>query len=243
RLPDQGSLRSAVGISSAIEGCTLVFRAREGVASPVVYEAPSAVDRPAVREAQPRASRARRRDQVMDAQPEIRCPSCGHRNRSDRRYCAACGGHLGQACSSCGTRYNPEEKFCGACGAALSGAAAEGERRQLTVLFCDLVGSTALAGQLDPEDWREVMTRYQHAAAETITRFGGHVAKYLGDGLLAYCSYPQAHEDDPERAVRAGLALLDTVAELNHRLEPIHGVQLAVRIGMHTGPVVIGEGA
>ena len=179
----------------------------------------------------------------MDAQPEIRCPSCGHRNRSDRRYCAACGGHLGQACSSCGTRNNPEEKFCGACGAALSGAAAEGERRQLTVLFCDLVGSTALAGQLDPEDWREVMTRYQHAAAETITRFGGHVAKYLGDGLLAYFSYPQAHEDDPERAVRAGLALLDTVAELNHRLEPIHGVQLAVRIGMHTGPVVIGEGA
>src|SRR5207249_5761608 len=81
------------------------------------------------------------------------------------------------------------------------------------------------------------------AAAETITRFGGHVAKYLGDGLLAYFSYPQAHEDDPGRAVRAGLALLDTVAKLNHRLEPIHGVQLAVRIGMHTGPVVIGEGA
>src|SRR5206468_8449730 len=179
----------------------------------------------------------------MDAQPEIRCPSCGHRNRSDRRYCAACGGHLGQACSSCGTRNNPEEKFCGACGAALTEAAAEGERRQLTVLFCDLVGSTAIAGQLDPEDWREIAAEYQRAAAETVARFGGHVAKYLGDGLLVYFGYPHAHEDDPERAVRAGLALLDKIAELNRQLEPVRGVRLAVRVGIHTGAVVIGEGA
>src|SRR6266478_6883781 len=113
----------------------------------------------------------------------------------------------------------------------------------ISVLFCDLVGSTAIAGQLDPEDWREIAAEYQRAAAETVTNFGGHVAKYLGDGLLVYFGYPQAHEDDPERAVRGGLALIDTVAELNHRLEPAHGVRLAVRVGMHTGPVVIGEGA
>jgi class 3 adenylate cyclase len=173
----------------------------------------------------------------------MRCPSCKHDNRADRRYCAACGVHLGQACPSCGTHNNPGEKFCGACGAPLTGAAAEGERRQLTVLFCDLVGSTAIAGQLDPEDWREIAAEYQRAAADTVTRFGGHVAKYLGDGLLVYFGYPHAHEDDPERAVRGGLALIDTVAELNRRVEPAHSVQLAVRVGMHTGPVVIGAGA
>src|SRR5439155_20965915 len=117
------------------------------------------------------------------------------------------------------------------------------ERRQLTVLFCDLVGSTALAGQLDPEDWRRIAAEYQRAAAKTEARFGGHVAKYLGDGLLIYFGYPHAHEDDPERAVRGGLALLDTVAELNSRLEPAHGVRLAVQVGMDTGAVIVGEGA
>jgi class 3 adenylate cyclase len=79
----------------------------------------------------------------------------------------------------------------------------EAERRQLTVLFCDLVGSTALAGQLDPEDWREVVRAYQTACAEVIGRFEGHIAQYLGDGLLVYFGYPQAHEDDALRAVRA----------------------------------------
>jgi class 3 adenylate cyclase len=118
--------------------------------------------------------------------------------------------------------------------------AAEGERRQLTILFCDLVGSTAIAEQLDPEDWREIAGEYQRAAAENVERFDGHVAQYLGDGLLIYFGYPRAHEDDPERAVRAGLRLLDTVTELNRRIEPAHGVRLAVRVGIHTGPVVIG---
>src|SRR5262245_22838691 len=122
----------------------------------------------------------------MEVQGTLRCRSCGHTNRSDRRYCAACGSHLGEACTACAAHNEPNEKFCGSCGASLTGRAAEGERRQLTVLFCDLVGSTAIAGQLDPEDWREVAAEYQRAAAETVTRFGGHVAKYLGDGLLVY---------------------------------------------------------
>jgi class 3 adenylate cyclase/predicted ATPase len=177
----------------------------------------------------------------MEAQDTIRCPSCGHINRPEQRYCAQCGRHLGQACPSCGTLSDPDEKFCGHCGALVTGAA-EGERRQLTVLFCDLVGSTAIAGQLDPEDWRDVAAEYQRAAAETVTHFGGHVAKYLGDGLLVYFGYPQAHEDDPERAVRAGLSLIDTMAELNRQLEPAHGLRLAVRVGMHTGQVVVGKG-
>jgi len=178
----------------------------------------------------------RRPEEPPGGDVSLRCPSCGHPNRADRRYWAACGGHLGQTCPSCGTRNNPEEKFCGACGAALTEAAAEGERRQLTVLFCDLVGSTAIAGQLDPEDWREIAAEYQRAAAETVARFGGHVAKYLGDGLLVYFGYPHAHEDDPERAVRGGLALLDTVDELNQRLDPAHGVRWRCGLGCTRGP-------
>src|SRR4029453_4089143 len=85
----------------------------------------------------------------------------------------------------------------------------EAERRQLTVLFCDLVGSTPLAGQLDPEDWREVVRAYQTACAEVIGRFEGHIAQYLGDGLLVYFGYPQAHEDDALRAGRAGLGMVE----------------------------------
>jgi class 3 adenylate cyclase/tetratricopeptide (TPR) repeat protein len=184
-----------------------------------------------------------RRERVVETQPKIVCPSCRHGNRPGRRFCARCGSRLGEVCAACGTLNEIDEQFCGHCGALLTGKAAEGERRQLTILFCDLVGSTAIAGQLDPEDWREVVAQYQRAAAEAVTRFGGYVARYVGDGLLVYFGYPQAHEDDPERAVRAGIALLDAVAELNRQLEAARGVRLAVRVGMHTGPAVIGEGA
>src|SRR5271169_1033234 len=88
------------------------------------------------------------------------------------------------------------------------------ERRQLTVMFCDLVGSTALSRRLDPEDLREVIGAYHRAVAETVGRFGGFVAKYMGDGVLIYFGYPQAHEDDAEQAVRAGLALVEAVGKL-----------------------------
>jgi len=117
----------------------------------------------------------------------------------------------------------------------------EAERRQLTVLFCDLVDSTVLASQLDPEDWREVVRAYQEACAKVIARFEGHIAQYLGDGLLVYFGYPQAHEDDAQRAVRAGLGIVEAMAQLNTRLGHARGVQLAVRLGIHTGQVVVGE--
>jgi class 3 adenylate cyclase len=116
----------------------------------------------------------------------------------------------------------------------------EAERRQLTVLFCDLVGSTALAGQLDPEDWREVVRAYHTACAEVIGRFEGHIAQYLGDGLLVYFGYPQAHEDDALRAVRAGLGMIEAIDTLRLRLVQEWGIRLAVRLGIHTGLVVIG---
>jgi TOMM system kinase/cyclase fusion protein len=119
--------------------------------------------------------------------------------------------------------------------------AMEAERRQLTVMFCDLVDSTTLSSQLDPEDLRQVVRAYQAAAAAVIQRFDGHIAQYLGDGLLVYFGYPQAHEDDARRAVRTGLDLVEALGALNARLVPQHGVRLAVRIGIHTGLVVVGE--
>ena len=109
------------------------------------------------------------------------------------------------------------------------------ERRQLTVMFCDLVGSTALAASMDPEDLREVISAYQKCAAETVRRFDGFVAKYMGDGVLVYFGYPQAHEDDAERAVRAGLDLISGLAGLKTR------ASLQTRIGIATGLVVVGD--
>src|SRR5215472_15191912 len=114
-------------------------------------------------------------------------------------------------------------------------AAPEAERRQVTVMFCDLVGSTALSARLDPEDLREVIGRYHACVADTVSRFDGFVAKYMGDGVLVYFGYPQAHEDDAEQAVRAGLALVDVVGEL----EAPGPLQL--RIGIATGLVVVGD--
>ena len=108
-------------------------------------------------------------------------------------------------------------------------------------MFCDLVESTALATQLDPEDLREVVRAYQETAAAVIQHFDGHIAQYLGDGLLVYFGYPQAHEDDARRAVRTGLGIVETLGALNARLAQHQGVQLAVRIGIHTGLVVVGE--
>ena len=118
--------------------------------------------------------------------------------------------------------------------------APDAERRQLTVLFCDLVGSTMLSGQLDPEDLRAVVRAYQETAAGVIQRYEGHIAQYLGDGLLVYFGYPQAHEDDAQRAVYTGVELVEAIGGLNTRLEASYGVQLAVRLGIHTGPVVVG---
>jgi class 3 adenylate cyclase len=104
---------------------------------------------------------------------------------------------------------------------------ADAERRQFTVLFCDLMDSTALASQLDPEDWREVVRAYQDTCAKVIARFEGHIAKYLGDGLLVYFGYPLAHEDDAQRAVRAGLGMVEALGQLNIRLKQERGVALA----------------
>jgi class 3 adenylate cyclase len=173
-----------------------------------------------------------------DWRAPMRCPACQRENSPDHRFCAGCGAPLAQACAACGREARPDDAFCGGCGARLdrdeaSRSSAEragerAERRQLTVLFCDLVDSTRLSAALDAEDWRELVRRYQEAVAGAIERFEGYVAQYLGDGILAYFGWPRAHEDDAERALRAGIAIAEVV-------------ELAVRVGIHTGPVVIGE--
>src|SRR5215471_13323157 len=114
------------------------------------------------------------------------------------------------------------------------------ERRRLTVLFCDLVDSTRLAGHLDPEDFREVVRAYHQTSAAVIQRFDGYVAQYLGDGVLVYFGYPVAHEDDAQRAVWTGLDLLEAMDPLNTRLALPPAERLAIRLGVHTGVVVVG---
>jgi class 3 adenylate cyclase/tetratricopeptide (TPR) repeat protein len=199
----------------------------------------------------------------------MRCPKCNAESPEGKRFCGDCGTTLENRCPQCGADIPAGKRFCGDCGAALApgnslkqsssasqpapevqaptgtgGAAtpADGERRHLTVLFSDLVGSTEIAAHLDAEDWREIAAQYQRTAAIAVTRFGGHVAKYLGDGLMVYFGWPQAHEDDAERAVRAGLAVVEDVAALNARLAAEHQVKLAVRVGIQAGSVVMGKG-
>jgi class 3 adenylate cyclase len=108
-------------------------------------------------------------------------------------------------------------------------------------MFCDLVDSTKLSSQLDPEDYRDVVRRYQQVCSEVIQRYAGHIAQYLGDGLLVYFGYPVAHEEDAQRAIHTGLGIIQTLQTLNARLDQEKGIRLAVRLGLHTGLVVVGE--
>jgi class 3 adenylate cyclase len=124
---------------------------------------------------------------------------------------------------------------------AVIDAAPDAERRQLTVMFCDLVGSTARSTGMDPEDLRDVIASYQSRCSAAIRRYDGFVAKFMGDGILVYFGYPRAHEDEAERSVRAGLDIVDAMAELNAAIRRPPGVELAVRIGIATGPVIVGD--
>src|SRR5262249_31360961 len=119
---------------------------------------------------------------------------------------------------------------------AAPAAPKDAERRQLTVMFCDLVGSTNLAAQLDPEDLRDVIAAYHAAVRQEVRRLDGFVAKYMGDGVLVYFGYPNAHEHDAEHAVRAGLRVIDAVGSLEFR-----SIRLQARIGIATGLVVVGD--
>jgi class 3 adenylate cyclase/tetratricopeptide (TPR) repeat protein len=173
----------------------------------------------------------------------MQCPACGEISHERARFCTACGTSLPIPCPGC-NEVNPEgARFCARCGTRLSDASEsparstpEAERRQLTVMLCDLVDSTPLSGRLDPEDLAEVIRTYQLRVAGAIARFGGYIARYVGDGVLSYFGWPESREADPERAVRAALAVVAAVAEA-----PVGSERLQVRVGVATGIVVVGE--
>ncbi len=179
------------------------------------------------------------------------CAKCTSNIPSDALFCTRCGAKVEIGCPSCGTVNPADANFCRKCGASLGAAGPirpvtqlrndpAGERRHLTVLFCDLVGSTEIASRLDPEEWRKIIADYHRAAAQAIERFGGSVAQYLGDGVMAYFGDPEAHDNDAERGARAGLAILEAVSKLNE--QPARP-KLSARIGIDSGAVVVGAGA
>jgi class 3 adenylate cyclase/predicted ATPase len=160
----------------------------------------------------------------------LTCASCGHNNVAGSHFCSQCGAKLGAAPAAAQTTPPPLKP------PPLASLPAGAERRQLTVMFCDLVGSTALSTKLDPEDLREVIAAYHKCAAEMAARFSGFIAKYMGDGVLIYFGYPEAHEAEAENAVRAGLAIIENVAA-----GAVGDDRHQVRIGIATGLVVVGE--
>jgi predicted ATPase/class 3 adenylate cyclase len=183
------------------------------------------------------------------------CPSCGQQARSTAKFCPECGTALRAEGKPTPPRSRSRkgaqrpkratQSARQAAPAASRPASPEAERRQLTVMFCDLVGSTPLAEKLDPEELRQVIIAYQEMCAHVIRRFEGYLARYIGDGLLVYFGYPQAHEDDAQRAIRVGLGIVAALPHLNTQLTQtvgaLHGSPLQVRIGIHTGLVVVGD--
>ncbi|HZQ04254.1 MAG TPA: adenylate/guanylate cyclase domain-containing protein, partial [Gaiellaceae bacterium] len=179
------------------------------------------------------------------------CAGCGEENPDGAKFCMSCGAaQAAPACPSCGEENPPKAKFCLDCGTPLASVAPPppspaappvvGEERKLdTLVFVDLVGSTALAESLDPEDVLSLLELYYTRLRAELERHGGTVEKYIGDAIVTHFGVPVGHEDDPERAVRAALAILDTVEALNAE-DPIRQIQ--VRIGIHTGEVIVRHG-
>src|SRR6266702_1724914 len=194
------------------------------------------------------------------------CPSCGRVNPEGKKVCGDCGAPLSLRCLACGADNPSGKRFCGDCGAALmpTGAArvsaaarvsrstvvrvtepstlspapsSSAERRQLTVMFCDLVGSTALATKLDPDDLREIIAEYRDGVAAIVRKYGGTISRYIGDGMLILFGHPSAHEDDAESAVRAALE----IAATGHAPIAPPELEMRVRLGLATGLVIVGD--
>ncbi len=178
------------------------------------------------------------------------CPSCQAENRPGRKFCAQCGTLLAIACPSCGASTEPGERFCGECGRALSPSVAPEvkqpaippptERRLVSVLFADLVGFTNLSDSRDPEDVRDFLTRYFDTSRQIVERYGGTVDKFIGDAVVAVWGTPTAHEDDAERAVRAGFDLTEAVAALGTEIQ---NAPLALRAAVGSGHAAVVVGA
>jgi class 3 adenylate cyclase/tetratricopeptide (TPR) repeat protein len=183
----------------------------------------------------------------------MHCSKCDAENKPGRKFCGECGAALERVCLKCDFANDPGDRFCGGCGADLDdksdkpatstspapiqseSVSSEAERRQLTIMFCDLVGSTALSEAMDPEDLAQLISDFQDACTKAVKKYDGYVARLMGDGLLVYFGYPLAHEDDPERAVRAGLDIVEAVPKIQS------AQKLSVRVGIATGLVVVGD--
>jgi len=175
------------------------------------------------------------------------CPRCARENVPEARFCRECGAPLRHPCRRCGAAVRSHEKFCTECGAARppddepAVVPASAERRHLSVLFCDVAGSTPISVRLDPEDFRELLRAFQRIVGDAVRAHDGVVAQYIGDGVVAHFGAPFAHEDAARRAVRAGLELLTRLERSNAGIERRHGLRLEVRVSVHSGVVVLGE--
>ncbi len=198
----------------------------------------------------------------------MKCPNCQTENPAGARFCLNCGVKLAGRCTNCQSELAPGARFCSNCGQPVGGATPvdderrsrivastpapvvekmhaahlAGERKIVTVLFLDVVGSTALAENMDPEDWTLIMNRaFDLLSPVIIKKYEGAIARLLGDAILAFFGAPIAHEDDPVRAVRAALDLLDASRQYAAEVRAQHGIEFAVRVGLNTGPVVVGD--
>jgi class 3 adenylate cyclase/tetratricopeptide (TPR) repeat protein len=199
----------------------------------------------------------------------FQCPNCFFNNTADAKFCENCGAPLGQVCPSCGTENTPQAKFCKNCGVNLEDLSGlegdprlknlqqrapmglqekmrqaqdliEGERKPVTILFADIVGSTSIAEKLDPEEWKEIVSGAHRRVSEAIYRYEGTIAQLLGDGVLAFFGAPITHEDDPIRAVHAAMDIQDSIADYRNELGDLVD-DFQMRIGINTGMVVIGD--
>ena len=206
---------------------------------------------------------------ILNRQGTVQCPRCGHENLPGSRFCSQCGNKLEMTCPVCSVASTPDARFCSNCGnsltsdpdadavadvsryatpellskitAARSAQSMRGERRTVTMLFGDIQGSTAAAEGLDPEDWTEIMNgAFEHLIAP-VYRYEGTLARLLGDAVLAFFGAPIAHEDDPVRAVRAGLEIVEGMESYRDSIRDKWGIPINVRVGINTGLVVVGE--
>ena len=188
----------------------------------------------------------------------MNCPKCKAAVRPGQRFCEVCGMQVDKTCSTCSALLPLHAMFCGTCGSPApidsdapsmpghlpvprrESLSSDGERRQLTVLFADVVGATALSGKLDPEALRDVLRVYQGICIESVTRYGGNINQYIGDGVVAFFGHPIAHDNDAERAILAGLAIIAGISKLGQSLSIKREPAIEVRVGIHTGVVVVG---
>ncbi len=183
----------------------------------------------------------------------MNCPSCGTANPENAKFCMSCGAGLAAKCPGCGAENPPGAKFCIECGTALGGTATPAappagaeeqlpeERRKATIIFADLSGYTAVSERLDPERAKSMVDRALRRLGDEIERFGGTIDKYIGDNVMGLFGAPVAHEDDPERAVRAGLAMQAAMDEINARVTADVGAEFKLRVGINSGEVLAGR--